>query len=251
MKNNSELEEILNSNHHAFLLHASNREQMFLEIKNKVEDIFNENKIEKSQNFFLNLKVLDVDKAREIIRMGNIKYDNIKFIVISFYIATIETQNALLKFLEEPAKNIKIILIVSASTDLIPTVESRLYKINEIAKNKNSADSLALKFLKTKKIERIKMQEIKDILDAEDEYAKEFDKKERKDRELADNFLLELEKEIYLKLKDVLENKENHNLKKELLKNLNDLQDFKKYIKLASSSPKTIFEYLSLSVKEF
>jgi DNA polymerase III delta prime subunit len=194
---------------------------------------------------------LDVDKAREIIRMGNVLSDEIKFIVISFYIATIETQNALLKFLEEPAKNIKIILIVSASTSLIPTVESRLYKISQSIKDNNSADSLALKFLKTKKVERIKMQEIKDILDAEDQYAKEFDKKERKDRELADNFLLELEKEIYLKLKDVLESKENHNLKKQLLKNLNDLQDFKKYIKLTSSSPKTIFEYLSLSVKEF
>jgi hypothetical protein len=58
MKNNSELDEILNSNHHAFLLQTLNREQKFLEIKNEIEDFYNKNKNRKVSKLFFKFKSL-------------------------------------------------------------------------------------------------------------------------------------------------------------------------------------------------
>ena len=326
IKISGELKTVINSNHQTFLLISTNREKSFLSIKNQVEDYTkniskNNNSSVNFFNFFLNLKVLEIDKVREITKISAIKFQETRFIILSFYSATLEAQNALLKFTEEPATNLKIIFIVSGSTYLLPTLESRLYQISEINSDLNSTSkininlfdfskssdsvnvkkniveannlaNLAWKFLKTKKLERMKLVEMKEILEKEDVYAKEFENKERKDREVAENFLLELEKEIYLYLlalinkniqknmqsaekletkKAVQKNLESEKLekvkmsekdeevvndlqkeqKKELLKNLNDISDFKKYIKLNSSSPKTIFEYLALSVREF
>jgi len=328
IKISEELKTIINSNHQTFLIVASDREKFFSRIKNQVEDytkniLKNNNSSVNFFNFFLNLKVLEIDKVREILKISAIKFQETRFIILSFYSATLEAQNALLKFTEEPAANLKIIFIVGGSTYLLPTLESRLYEISEInsdldsqininfsdfsqssdsvnAKTKiveaNNLADLAWKFLKTKKLERMKLMEMKEILEKEDVYAKEFENKERKDREIAEHFLLELEKEIYLHLldlinkntqtniqsleklepeKEIQKNLESEKLekvkmsekmsekdekvmndlqkeqKKELLKNLNDMSDFKKYIKLNSSSPKTIFEYLALSIQEF
>lgn len=268
---NNIFSQIISSNHHAFLINSINREKIFQELKNEIEIYSEENNFSNYENLFLNLKLLDIEKAREIISFGNKKFNKIHFICISFYSITLETQNALLKFLEDTNNNLKIIFIISNINNLLSTIISRMYKIEDIEEknvlnlenkyliDENKHNKIINLFLKTKKTERMKLKEIIEILEKEDEYAKDFDKKERKDREIAEIFLLNLEKELFLILKDLIHksNKDilyqdsKNNLKyKIILKNLLDLQDFKKYIKLPSSSPKTIFEYLSLSVIE-
>jgi len=246
---NSFLQNILSSNHQVFLLFTQERENIFHELKHDLSG---------TENLFLNLKVLDIQKGRELIKFGNIKFNETHFMVISFYSATLEAQNSLLKFLEDTPVNLKIIFLVSEGANLLETFLSRVFILDLKQKNieenteKNIEEKIELKidnltvtkFLKTKKTERMKLKEIIDILEKEDEYAKEFDKKERKDREATEIFLLELEKKLYLMLEKDLKNKR-------LIKDILNIQDFKKYIKLSSSSPKIILEYLSLSIEEF
>ena len=230
--------EFIKSDHHAFLLKSEERENSFDYFKKEIQEKYNN----KNQSIFLNLKIFDIDKAREIISLGKLKFEEKVYFVFSFYSMTRETQNSLLKFLEDTPENIKIIFIINPNTFLLNTIKSRTYELESINNIYGFEDlkNIADKFLKTNKLERFKMKELQDILNKKDEYAEEFEDKERIDREGIENFLVVLHKKIFDKLK----NKKNI----EDLNNIEKINGFLKYIKNNSSSGKTILEYLSLKL---
>lgn len=235
--------EINSSNHHAFLIETDSREKVFSFLKDELQQIGN-------QNLFLSLQVFDLEKAKEISDYGNLIFNELHFIVVSFYSINREAQNALLKFLEEAPHNLKIILISHSGAKILNTIYSRLYRLgyfeNNENKNQNIYKDLAREFLKTKKLSRIKLDGVVEILEKKDDYALNFEDKERADREVVEIFLLALYEEIFLLFKKEI-NKEKI---KELENNLKEISEFLKYVKNNSSSGKTILEYLSLKLIE-
>lgn len=257
--------ELDSSFHHAFLLETKNREFIFNYFKNKLENISGDN----NESLFINLKVFDIEKARSVIDYGKTSFGSQHFVVISFYSITREAQNSLLKFLEEAGKNIKIILIVHFGANIINTVLSRLYRLDLndkyfVDENGESEflEVAAEKFLSSKSLMRMKLKEIVEILAKKDEYALEFEDKDRSDREILEKLLLNIYNKIYKSYASFLENykqndketndslsmKEYQN--KEYLSILEDVSECIRYTKNNSSSGKTILEYLALRLPE-
>lgn len=236
---NSIFKEFLTSNHHAFILESENREEIFEYFEQKIKQENN------TENLFINLKVFDIEKAREIVEYNKINFDKQHFIVVSFYSINREAQNVLLKFLEETSKNIKTIFIIHSGAKILDTIYSRMYKLNSFfgpEKDKNSLEELAKTFLKTNKLSRMRIKEITDLLSKRDEYALEYDDKDRADREIVEIFILAIHKNLFDKYKI--------NKDKELEICLSELQEYLKYIKNNSSSGKTILEYLAFKLPE-
>jgi DNA polymerase-3 subunit delta' len=99
-----------------------------------------------------------VDTAREIITESHISEKDPKFIVIEGKKFPPVTQNALLKVLEEPPKNIYFILIVPSKSILLQTVLSRLTVRAEREKRESS-------FSKTvPNLEKLTLQSLKALL---------------------------------------------------------------------------------------
>jgi DNA polymerase-3 subunit delta' len=67
-----------------------------------------------------------IDSAKEIIREAYIAESDTKYIVIVALSFRVEAQNALLKIIEEPPKNVVFIFIVKSKTSLLPTIRSRI-----------------------------------------------------------------------------------------------------------------------------
>ena len=234
-------EEFTNSSHHAFLFESNNREIDYEYFKNRLE----KENTDQNENLFLNLKVLDINKAREILEYGKTNFEKQHFILISFYSINREAQNSLLKFLEETSENIKVLFIIHSGAKILNTIYSRMYKLTSSSKEENREndfDNLAKEFLKTKKLSRMKLKEITELLAKKDEYALENEDKERSDREVVERFLLSLHKKIF----DFYKTKRE----KDLLDSLDKIKENLKYVKNNSSSGKTILEYLSLKLPE-
>lgn len=258
--------EFKSSSANCFLLETKNREIVFSYFEEKLKEVE-----DFRESLFINLKVFDISKAREIIEYGNTGFSKKHFILISFYSITRESQNALLKFLEEAGENLKILFVVHEGLNLISTILSRLYKLEiheEKILSENAENEFLLraaeKFLTTKKIQRMKIKEISQILEKKDEYALEFEDKERADRESLEkflicihdflakdyeNFILESvleEKDLEVENKFKMFNYQN----KEFLDDISDVIEAIKYSKNNSSSGKTLLEYLSLKLPE-
>jgi hypothetical protein len=88
----------------------------------------------------------------------------------------------------------------------------------------------------------MKLKEMVELLAKKDEYALENEDKERSDREIVEEFLIFLHKNIFAFYK---KNKDRN-----LLENLKEIEENIKYIKNNSSSGKIILEYLSLKLPE-
>ncbi len=84
---------------------------------------------------------LSIDEVRKIIKTIEIKDSNRKSINISFYIASEEAQNAMLKMLEDH-EDTQFIITVSSAETLLPTVRSRLIDITHIYNNKKKVLSV-------------------------------------------------------------------------------------------------------------
>jgi len=67
-----------------------------------------------------------VEHAKEVIKEAYIAEEKKKYLLICAKGYRIEAQNALLKLLEEPPRNIEFILIASSKSTLLPTIRSRL-----------------------------------------------------------------------------------------------------------------------------
>ncbi|MEI6352596.1 MAG: hypothetical protein WCO35_01540 [Candidatus Nomurabacteria bacterium] len=233
-------QEFLTSNHHTFLLETNNRERDFKFFHSKLQEESKTDEI-----FSIDLKVFDIEKAREVVNYGKTSFETKHYIVISFYSINREAQNVLLKFLEETPNNVKIIFIIHAGAKILKTIYSRVYKLNsenELNTENNEVENLAKTFLETKKLSRMKIKEIVELLAKKDEYAEEFEDKERSDREVVEVFLLALHSELFKEYKKTKD--------PSLLSNLEELTEYLKYIKNNSSSGKTILEFLSLRLPE-
>lgn len=73
-----------------------------------------------------------VDDARLVMREAYIAEESKKHLIIVATTYRMEAQNALLKLLEEPPRNIVFILIAKSKTALLPTIRSRM-QIESIA----------------------------------------------------------------------------------------------------------------------
>ena len=67
-----------------------------------------------------------VDDAKTVMREAYIAEEQTKHLIIIATTYRIEAQNALLKLLEEPPRNITFILIAKSKTALLPTIRSRM-----------------------------------------------------------------------------------------------------------------------------
>ena len=67
-----------------------------------------------------------VDDAKAVMREAYIAEESTKHLIIVATTYRIEAQNALLKLLEEPPRNIVFILIAKSKTALLPTIRSRM-----------------------------------------------------------------------------------------------------------------------------
>ncbi len=72
------------------------------------------------------LQDFKVDDAHKVIEEAYIAESETKYIIICASTFNTYAQNALLKILEEPPKNIIFIIIVKSKTILLPTIRSRL-----------------------------------------------------------------------------------------------------------------------------
>ncbi len=113
-----------------------------------------------------------VDSVKEVIREAYIAEDEIKYITLIAKNYNIYAQNALLKILEEPPKNILFILIAPSKTIFLPTIRSRMsIQKWDIKKERKSLDidlkRLSLKdifsFLKENRF--LKKEESKEIIE--------------------------------------------------------------------------------------
>ena len=114
-----------------------------------------------------------VDNVKEVIREAYIAEDETKYIILIAKNYNIYAQNALLKILEEPPKNIIFILVAPSKTIFLPTIRSRMtIQKWDIKKERKSLDidlnRLSLKdiFLFLKENRFLKKEESKEIIEA-------------------------------------------------------------------------------------
>ncbi len=72
-----------------------------------------------------------IEHSKAVIAEAYIAEEAIKYLIISARSFTEDAQNALLKVIEEPPRNIEIIIITESKSVLLPTIRSRLQIINE------------------------------------------------------------------------------------------------------------------------
>lgn len=251
--------EFIKAKSQVFLLKAKNREKVFNYFQERIESEFLS-----KENLYLKLMVFDIDKARSVISYLRNSFVTPHFVVLSFYSLNEQAQNTLLKVLEETPPQVKIIFIVPKGIRLLSTILSRVYTLELIEENfslqenseKINLESLAKVFLKTKKIERMNLLAVKELLSQKDEYALISEAKERIDRESVENFLLEIHQLLFKNFQNLLKesqlgNLENQKAIKAYLDYLEDILQALQYIKLNSSSAKFILEYLALKLPDF
>lgn len=160
-----------------------------------------------------------IEQANKTLKEAYIASNETKYIFLCGATFRVEAQNALLKILEEPPKNIVFILLVSSKNSLLPTIYSRLPYKN--LKKVVEKDDIEL---------NIKKLDLKDIYT--------FIKNNQK---ITKDEAINIVETILIKA-----NKENIKL------NQKELDIFFKSIKLLelNSKPTTVLTYLLLSILE-
>ena len=160
-----------------------------------------------------------IEQANKTLKEAYIASNETKYLFLCGATFRVEAQNALLKILEEPPKNIVFILLVSSKNSLLPTIYSRLPYKN--LKKVVEKDDIEL---------NIKKLDLKDIYT--------FIKNSQK---ITKNEAINIVETILIKA-----NKENVKL------NQKELDIFFKSIKLLelNSKPTTVLTYLLLSILE-
>ena len=160
-----------------------------------------------------------IEQANKTLKEAYIASNETKYLFLCGATFRVEAQNALLKILEEPPKNIVFILLVSSKNSLLPTIYSRLPYKN--LKKVVEKDNIEL---------NIKKLDLKDIYT--------FIKNNQK---ITKDEAINIVETILIKA-----NKENIKL------NQKELDVFFKSIKLLelNSKPSTVLTYLLLSILE-
>jgi DNA polymerase-3 subunit delta' len=114
-----------------------------------------------------------IEDAKEVIAEAYKSEENTKTLILGAKSFTIPAQNALLKILEEPPRNIVFVLMAPNKSTFLPTVRSRLnLSVESIQKERVSLNiqlsSLDLNglFSFVKEHERLKKHEAKEIIEA-------------------------------------------------------------------------------------
>ena len=74
-----------------------------------------------------------IDDSKAVMAEAYIAEEHIKYLVLAAKTFNTISQNALLKLLEEPPRNIELIIITESKSTLLPTVRSRLKIIKELS----------------------------------------------------------------------------------------------------------------------
>lgn len=204
--------------HHAYLIEA-NKDVIESELKSEVADRLSIT-FEANPDFVeLDLDLFSIEDARSLSDYQSKKALGVgnKVIIISFNKIVHETQNALLKVLEEPTEGTHIFLVTPSLIGFLPTLLSRV----EVIRVSSSGETVikADEFMNASIVDRQKM--IKKIIDS-------------KDRVEADRFLSSLEKHCYEE--GVMESKDS----------LHEILFAKKYLHDRGSSTKQLLEHVAL-----
>ena len=109
----------------------------------KVKDFFKE-KIDKKNLCIVENDEFKIEDAKEAIREAYIASEDEKYILLVANKFNIYSQNALLKILEEPPKNINFIIVTKSISSLLPTIRSRL-TVKKIKKRKDENIDINIK----------------------------------------------------------------------------------------------------------
>lgn len=213
-------------NHHAFYIEGrrdQNKQFLYNFLKNELDF----NRFGNPDYIERDFETMLIDDARDIRQsLLSRPFGEKKVVVISANFIGREAQNSLLKNLEEPISGIYIFLLISNKNDLLPTVRSRLIKIeSNLSNSKSEYEERAILFLESEASDRLKL--LTEFLSHESESKKS-------DLIL---FLNEVEKKLYEK--GIKTNE----------KNLANLLSIKKYLYDKSPSIKMIGETISLIIR--
>ena len=75
-----------------------------------------------------------IEDAKAVIAEAYISEENTKYLLLGAKSFNVYAQNALLKILEEPPKNIRFILVASSKSIFLPTIRSRLRIVTQTRK---------------------------------------------------------------------------------------------------------------------
>ena len=142
----------------------------FESLKAKLESEFGINNL----RFYVSDDFL-LENAKEVIAEAYIAEKDEKILVINANSFRIEAQNALLKIIEEPPRNIKFIIVTQSKNLLLPTIRSRMLIENNLTKKPKITLDLNLKSLSLKELTSFIDQKIAD------EQAQKFGKNELKE----------------------------------------------------------------------
>ncbi len=142
----------------------------FESLKAKLESKFGINNL----RFYVSDDFL-LENAKEVIAEAYIAEKDEKILVINANSFRIEAQNALLKIIEEPPRNIKFIIVTQSKNLLLPTIRSRMLIENNLTKKPKITLDLNLKSFSLKEITSFIDQKIAD------EQAQKFGKNELKE----------------------------------------------------------------------
>ncbi len=113
--------------HHAYCVVSANRQ----ETANAIAAWWSGNGERFMEPRIMMHQTLVIDEARELSRIAQYKTgDNHSVYIIGAASITNEAQNALLKLFEEPTPGVHFFLIVPSFDILLPTIQSRIQKIN-------------------------------------------------------------------------------------------------------------------------
>ncbi len=114
-----------------------------------------------------------IDDAKEVIREAYIAEDKTKYIILGAKLFNEASQNALLKLLEEPPRNIAFIIVTESKAALLPTVRSRLPLVSQKSHKQKLSLELSLRKLELsslfafiKEHERTPKHEAKELIEA-------------------------------------------------------------------------------------
>ncbi|WP_149719420.1 DNA polymerase III subunit delta' [Campylobacter concisus] len=142
----------------------------FESLKAKLESEFGINNL----RFFISDDFL-LENAKEVIAEAYIAEKDEKILVIHANSFRTEAQNALLKIIEEPPRNIKFIIATQSKNLLLPTIRSRMLIENNLTKKPKITLDLNLKSLSLKELTSFIDQKIAE------EQAQKFGKNELKE----------------------------------------------------------------------
>ena len=199
---------------------------------------------------------LGIDEVRKIIKTIEVKDSDRKIINISFYIASEEAQNAMLKMLED-YEDTQFVINVSDAEMLLPTVRSRLIDVTSLVnqslvkgnllivkkdKDINGVgiyEALVNKYIKMTVTDRLKCKEVEYMLNKETEIG--LKNKEIKSKDDIHKFLTSI---IY-KLLNIYKEKPEQNIKEQI----NQFNTLAEYIIKPGSSAKMIMEYVAYRLR--